>query len=77
MPVSYDLVTLVAAGITLHESLKAQQFLEQQGVKVRVIDLYSLKPLDEATLKQAAKETQAILRLKIIIQKEALGEAVR
>ena len=51
-----DVATLVAAGITLHESLKAYETLAAEGILVRVIDLYSVKPIDAATLKTAAVE---------------------
>ena len=51
-----DKVAVIAAGITLHESLKAHDQLKQSGVAVRVIDLYSVKPIDRATLHKAAQE---------------------
>ena len=52
-----DQVTVVAAGITLHESLKAFDALKAEGIAVRVIDLYSVKPVDAATLHAAAQAT--------------------
>lgn len=52
-----DQVTVVAAGITLHESLKAYDQLKAEGIEVRVIDLYSVKPVDAATLRAAAGVT--------------------
>jgi transketolase len=52
-----DKVALVAAGITLHESLKAHDKLRGEGVAVRVIDAYSVKPIDRAELHQAARDT--------------------
>ncbi len=52
-----DQVTLVAAGITLHESLKAYEQLKAEGINARVIDLYSVKPVDMATLRAAAAAT--------------------
>ena len=52
-----DKVAIVAAGITLHESLKAAETLEAQGVAARVIDLYSVKPIDSDALVAAAKAT--------------------
>ncbi|HET6793050.1 MAG TPA: transketolase [Acidimicrobiales bacterium] len=52
-----DVATVVAAGITLHESLKAADRLESEGIRVRLIDLYSLKPVDAATLEEAARAT--------------------
>ena len=52
-----DRVAIVAAGITLHEAIKAHEVLEQQGIAVRVIDLYSLKPIDADALAHAAEAT--------------------
>ena len=46
-----DDVTIVAAGITLHEALAAADRLSDEGVSARVIDLYSVKPIDEETLR--------------------------
>lgn len=51
-----DAVAVIAAGITLHESLKAYETLQSAGISIRVIDLYSVKPVDAETLKTAAKE---------------------
>jgi len=56
-----DVVTVVAAGITVFEALKAYEVLSNEGIKIRVIDLYSVKPLDEATLIQSALETNRII----------------
>jgi transketolase len=52
-----DQATVVAAGITLHEALKAYDQLNAAGVSVRVIDAYSIKPIDRETLHQAARDT--------------------
>ncbi|MFL5657094.1 MAG: transketolase [Ktedonobacteraceae bacterium] len=51
-----DRLTVVAAGITLHETLKAYDQLKSQRVTIRVIDAYSVKPMDEETLLAAAQE---------------------
>lgn len=71
-----DLVTVVAAGVTLFEALKAQEALLQEGVNIRVIDLYCLKPVDETTLRQAAQETKAIITVEDHYAEGGLGEAV-
>ena len=71
-----DRVTLVAAGITLHEALKAYEELKREGTRVRVIDLYSIKPIDDATLKQAADETGGIITIEDHFAQGGLGEAV-
>jgi transketolase len=52
-----DEVALVAAGITVHEALKAADALFADGIGARVIDLYSIKPLDVETLRSAAEAT--------------------
>ncbi|HLH63095.1 MAG TPA: transketolase [Ktedonobacteraceae bacterium] len=52
-----DEATVIAAGITLHEALKAYDQLQQEGINVRIIDAYSVKPLDEETIIAAAEET--------------------
>ena len=52
-----DEVTLIGAGITLHEALKAADSLASEGVRARVVDLYSVKPVDVATLRAAAEAT--------------------
>src|SRR5436305_8029504 len=51
-----DQVALVGAGITLHEALKAADALAAEGITARVIDAYSVKPIDADTLRQAARE---------------------
>ncbi len=43
-----DRLTVVAAGVTVHEALTAADALERDGIRVRVIDLYSVKPVDRA-----------------------------
>ena len=52
-----DQVALIGAGVTLHECLKAADTLAKAGIRARVIDLYSLKPVDGATLREASKVT--------------------
>jgi transketolase len=52
-----DQVTVVAAGITVHEALKAANAVAEEGVRVRVIDLYSVQPLDVGTVRAALEAT--------------------
>ncbi|HEY3879662.1 MAG TPA: transketolase [Trebonia sp.] len=52
-----DAVTLVGAGVTLHECLRAADLLAQEGISARVIDCYSVKPIDAVTLTEAATTT--------------------
>ena len=52
-----DQVTLIGAGVTLHEALKAADQLADEGIAARVIDLYSVKPVDGETLTAASQAT--------------------
>ena len=52
-----DAVTLIGAGVTLHECLRAADQLALDGIHARVIDLYSIKPIDAGTLVEAADAT--------------------
>jgi transketolase len=69
-------VTLVGAGVTLHEALGAAEQLAQDGIQARVIDLYSVKPVDADTLVRAAAETGAIVTVEDHWPEGGLGEAV-
>ena len=71
-----DIATVVAAGVTLHEALKAYEELKGQGINIRVIDLYSIKPLDEAALHEAAKTSKAIITVEDHYPEGGMGEAV-
>jgi transketolase len=59
-----DAVTLIGAGITLHECLAAADELAGKGIAARVIDLYSVKPVDADALLKAAAETRAIITVE-------------
>ncbi len=71
-----DQATVVAAGFTVHEALKAYERLKADGIRVRVIDCYSVKPLDEETLKTAFEETKRIITVEDHYAEGGLGEAV-
>ncbi len=71
-----DKATVVGAGVTLHEALAAYEELKKEGINIRVIDLYSIKPLDVETLQKAAKETGVILTVEDHFKEGGLGEAV-
>ncbi|ACU73693.1 Transketolase central region [Catenulispora acidiphila DSM 44928] len=70
-----DDVTVFAAGVTVHEALKAQEELQGLGVRARVVDLYSVKPLDHQTVAQAAR-TKAVVIVEDHHPEGGLGEAV-
>jgi transketolase len=72
-----DEVTIIAAGITLHEALKAYDQLQSEGISARVIDAYSVKPLDKVTIVEAARASYG----RVIVAEDhwsegGLGDAV-
>jgi len=71
-----DKATVVAAGVTLHEALAAADELQKSKINIRVIDLYSIKPLDTAVLRKAAVETGAIIAVEDHYPDGGLGDAV-
>jgi transketolase len=71
-----DRVTIVAAGVTVPEALKAHEALAKDGIAARVIDLYSVKPVDEATLRKAAEETRGIVTVEDHSASGGIGDAV-
>ena len=72
-----DEVAIVAAGITVHEALKAADALAAEGVNARVIDAYSVKPIDVETLRDAAEATSGrVVTVEDHWPEGGLGEAV-
>ena len=71
-----DAVTLIAAGITLHECLAAAEELSGKGISARVIDLYSVKPVDAETVLAAAAETKALITVEDHWAEGGIGETV-
>jgi transketolase len=72
-----DAVTIVGAGVTLHEALVAYDELRREGVFTTVIDLYSIKPIDRDTLRKAAQRTRAVITVEDHYAEGGIGEAVR
>ena len=72
-----DQVTIVAAGVTVFEALKAYDELQTSGIAVRIIDLYSVVPIDVVTLQQAARATNnRILTVEDHYLHGGIGDAV-
>jgi transketolase len=71
-----DLATVIGAGVTLFEALAAYEELQRDGINIRVIDLYSVKPVDAATLLKAAKATKALITVEDHYPAGGIGEAV-
>jgi transketolase len=72
-----DRATLIAAGVTVHEALAAADELEAEGIPVRVIDAYSIKPIDRGAILRAASETGRLVTVEDHWPEGGLGEAVR
>ncbi|WAP54194.1 transketolase [Streptomyces sp. S465] len=71
-----DRVTLIGAGVTLHEAIEAADRLAQENIPARVIDLYSLKPVDAETLRTAAEVTGRLITVEDHHPEGGLGDAV-
>ena len=69
-------MTLIGAGVTLYESLKAADELAQAGINARVIDVYSVKPIDASTLRQALDDTGLIVVTEDHWLEGGIGDAV-
>jgi transketolase len=74
---SKDVVTVIGAGITLHEALKAYEMLKKEGIYVRIIDAYSVSPIDGENILQTVKKTNG----KVVVAEDhfakgGLGDAV-
>ena len=71
-----DAAAVVATGVTVPEALRAAETLHSEGIEVRVIDLYSLKPVDGETLREAARDTGRLITVEDHYLEGGLGEAV-
>jgi transketolase len=72
-----DKVTVVAAGVTLHEALKAADTLKNEGISITVIDAYSIKPLAKDVIRAAAKKTNnTVITVEDHYAEGGLGDAV-
>lgn len=69
-------ITIVATGLMVQEALKAAESLETQGINARVINIHTIKPLDEEIILKAAKETGSIVTAEEHNVIGGLGEAV-
>ncbi|MCR4338157.1 MAG: transketolase family protein [Candidatus Omnitrophica bacterium] len=69
-------ITLIGCGITVWESLQAAEILEKEGISARVVNMHTIKPIDEKTIIKAAKETGAIVTSEEHQIHGGLGSAV-
>lgn len=72
----HDAATVVAAGVTLFEALAAYDTLKAEGVAIRVIDAYSVQPIDRAALVRAGRETGWLITVEDHYAAGGLGDAV-
>ena len=68
--------TIIATGVTVSEAIKAQEILSEKGIHVRVVDIHTIKPIDEELLVQCAKETKRIVTVEDHNIIGGLGSAV-
>lgn len=71
-----DALTLIGAGITLHECLAAAEQLAEKGIAARVVDLYSVKPVDAEAILAAAAETDALITVEDHWIEGGIGDVV-
>lgn len=71
-----DDVAIVACGITLEEAVKAAEALEGDGISARVLDCYSVKPIDAEAVQAAARECGGIVTVEDHAPEGGLGDAV-
>ena len=72
-----DNITVIAAGVTVFEALGAYEELAREGIYIRVVDLYCVKPIDSETLKWTIMGTRAVITVEDHHEEGGLGEAVR
>ena len=71
-----DTVTVIGAGVTVFEALKAYDQLQKSGISIRVVDLYSLQPIDSASLLRCARETKRLITVEDHYAAGGIGDAV-
>ena len=72
-----DVATVIGAGVTVFEALKAYDELQKQGISIRVVDLYSLQPIDATTLVQCAEATKGrLITVEDHYRAGGIGDAV-
>jgi len=74
---SKDAATVIGAGITVHEALKAYEALKKEDIAVRIVDLYSVKPVDSDTINRAAAETGRLITVEDHYAEGGIADAVR
>ena len=68
--------TIFSTGVTVAESIKAQEILKEKGINVRVIDIHTIKPIDKEIIKKSAKETKKLISIEDHNTIGGLGSAI-
>lgn len=68
--------TIFATGVTVSEALKAQEILKQEGINIRVVDIHTIKPIDEDVIVKCAKETKKLISIEDHNVIGGLGSAI-
>ena len=68
--------TVFATGVTVAEAIKAQEELKQQGIDIRVVDIHTIKPIDEEMIVKCAKETNKLVSIEDHSIIGGLGSAI-
>src|SRR6185503_5365145 len=71
-----DTATVIGAGVTVFEALKAHDELRKGGTSIRVIDLYSLQPIDSKSLLRCAEQTKRLITVEDHYAAGGIGDAV-
>lgn len=71
-----DVATVIGAGVTLYEALKAHDLLKAEGIAIRVVDLYSVQPVDADTLIRCGRETGRLITVEDHYPAGGIGDAV-
>ncbi|MAG08305.1 transketolase [Candidatus Woesearchaeota archaeon] len=69
-------ITIIASGVMLHKALEAAELLEKENIKARVVNIHTIKPIDEKLIIKCAKETKAIITAEDHSIIGGLGSAV-
>ncbi len=72
-----DSITVIACGVTVYEALRAYEKLQKEGIYIRVVDVYSIKPIDREMIIKAIRETRVLLTVEDHYERGGLADAVR
>ena len=68
--------TIFATGVTVHEAIKAREILAKKGINIRVVDMHTIKPIDEEMIVKCAEETDSLISIEDHSVIGGLGSAI-